>query len=118
PAGEWRGRASRTAAADFKNSYGHFSILNLVRLLDSNYVDGQRTSPFVKRIECLSQSDFKERSWSMSKVTYVGMDVHLNSIAAVWGRPKEKPRCIVVESNPDGWAKLMRAVGPEEVWGV
>jgi len=54
----------------------------------------------------------------MSKVTYVGMDVHLNSIAAVWGRPKEKPRCIVVENSPDGWAKLMRAVEPGEVWGV
>jgi hypothetical protein len=54
----------------------------------------------------------------MGRVTYVGMDVHLNSIAAVWGRPKEKPRCLVVKNDPEGWGNLMRAVGPEEAWGV
>jgi len=54
----------------------------------------------------------------MSKVTYLGMDVHLNLIAVVWGRAKEKPRCLVVENTSEGWEKLMRAVGPSEVWGV
>lgn len=54
----------------------------------------------------------------MSKVTYVGMDVHLNSIAAVWGRAKEKPRCFVVENSSEGWQKLVRAVGPGEFWGT
>jgi transposase len=54
----------------------------------------------------------------MSKVTYVGMDVHLNFIAVVWGRAKEQPRCLVVENTPEGWEKLVRAVGPGEIWGV
>jgi transposase len=54
----------------------------------------------------------------MSKVTYVGMDVHLNLIAVVWGRAKEKPRCLIVENSPEGWEKLVRAVGPGEIWGV
>lgn len=54
----------------------------------------------------------------MSKVTYVGMDVHLNTIAAVLGRAKEKPRCLIVENTPEGWEKLVRAVGPGEIWGV
>jgi transposase len=54
----------------------------------------------------------------MSKVTYLGMDVHLNLIAVVWGRAKEKPRCLIVENSPEGWEKLVRAVGPGEMWGV
>ena len=54
----------------------------------------------------------------MSKVTYLGMDVHLNLIAVVWGRAKEKPRCLIVENTPEGWGKLLRAVGPGEIWGV
>jgi hypothetical protein len=48
----------------------------------------------------------------MSKVIYLGMDVHLNVIAVVWGRAKEKPRCLIVENSPEGWEKLVRAVGP------
>jgi transposase len=54
----------------------------------------------------------------MSKVIYLGMDVHLNLIAVVWGRAKETPRCLVVENSPEGWEKLVRAVGPGEFWGV
>ena len=54
----------------------------------------------------------------MSKVTYVGMDVHLKLIAVVWGRAKEKPRCFVVENSPEGWEKLVGLVGPGEIWGV
>ena len=54
----------------------------------------------------------------MSKVTYVAMDVHLNSIAAVWGRAKEKPRNLIVDNTPEGWDRLEKAVGPGEIWGV
>lgn len=54
----------------------------------------------------------------MSKVTYVAMDVHLNSIAAVWGCAKEKPRNLVVDSSPEGWDRLEKAVGPGEMWAV
>ena len=54
----------------------------------------------------------------MSKVIYLGMDVHLNLIAVVWGRAKEKPRCLIVENSPEGWEKLVQAVGPGEIWGV
>lgn len=54
----------------------------------------------------------------MSKLTYVGMDVHLNSIAAVWAKPGEKPRSIVVPNTDEGLEALMRAVGKENVWGL
>ena len=54
----------------------------------------------------------------MSKVIFLGMDVHLNLIAVVWGRAKEKPRCLIVGNSPEGWEKLVRAVGPGEIWGV
>jgi transposase len=54
----------------------------------------------------------------MSKVTYVAMDVHLNLIAVVWGRAKEKPRCLIIDNTPAGWEKLVRAVGLGEIWGV
>ena len=54
----------------------------------------------------------------MSKVSYLGMDVHLNSIAVVWGQAKEKPRCLIVENSLEGWEKLVGAVGPGEIWGV
>src|SRR5579862_1434687 len=54
----------------------------------------------------------------MSKVIYVAMDVHLNSIAAVWGQAKEKQRCLVVDNSPEGWEMLVRAIGPGEIWGV
>jgi len=54
----------------------------------------------------------------MSKVIYVAMDVHLNSIATVWGQAKEKQRSLIVDNTADGWAKLMRVVGPGEVWSV
>lgn len=54
----------------------------------------------------------------MSKVTYVAMDVHLNSIAAVWGQPKETPRHLVIDNTPEGWDRLQKAVGPGEIWGM
>ena len=54
----------------------------------------------------------------MSMVIYVGLDVHLNSIAAVWGKAKEKPRTLVISPTEDGFRALVEAVGPGEVWAV
>lgn len=54
----------------------------------------------------------------MSMVTYVGLDVHLNSIAAVWGRLQEKPRNLIVPNTPAGLEALLKAVGPGPVWAV
>ncbi|MCI0656753.1 MAG: IS110 family transposase [Acidobacteria bacterium] len=54
----------------------------------------------------------------MSMVIYVGLDVHLNSIAAVWGRAKDKPRSMTVTPDEEGLKALVKAVGPGEVWGV
>lgn len=54
----------------------------------------------------------------MSNVIYVAMDVHLKLIAVVWGRAKDKRHSMVVENSPEGWAKLVQAVGTKDVWGV
>jgi transposase len=54
----------------------------------------------------------------MSMVTYVGLDVHLNSIAAAWGRLQEKPRNLIVPNTPAGLEALVKAVGPGQVWAV
>jgi len=54
----------------------------------------------------------------MSMVIYVGLDVHLNSIAAVWGKVKEKPRTLVISPTEEGYRALVEAAGPGEVWAV
>jgi transposase len=54
----------------------------------------------------------------MSMVIYVGLDVHLNSIAAVWGKAKDKPRSMTVTPTEEGFKELTAAVGTKEVWGV
>ena len=54
----------------------------------------------------------------MSMVIYVGLDVHLNSIAAVWGKAKEKPRSMTVPPTEECLRKLSREVGTGEIWGV
>jgi transposase len=54
----------------------------------------------------------------MSMVTYVGLDVHLNSIAAVWGRLQEKPRNVIVPNTPAGIDALLKAVGSGSVWAI
>src|SRR2546428_8912787 len=54
----------------------------------------------------------------MGKVTYVGMDVHLNSIAAVWGEAQEKPQTMTVTPTQEGFEALVKAVGSADVWGV
>jgi transposase len=54
----------------------------------------------------------------MSMVTYVGLDVHLNSIAAVWGRLQEKPRNLIVPNTPEGREALLKAIGTKNVWAV
>lgn len=47
----------------------------------------------------------------MSKGTYVGRDVPLNSMAAVWGKPGEKPRSLLVPNTDEGLESLFGAVG-------
>jgi transposase len=54
----------------------------------------------------------------MSMVIYVGLDVHLNSIAAVWGKAKDTPRSMTVVPDEEGLRALTEAVGEREVWGV
>ena len=54
----------------------------------------------------------------MKKVTYVGMDVHLNSIAVVWGSAKEKLHKAVVPNTQEGMEGLVRAIGTNDVWGM
>jgi transposase len=54
----------------------------------------------------------------MSMVIYVGLDVHLNSIAAVWGKAKDKPRSMTIVPDEEGFKALTEAVGTNEVWGV
>lgn len=54
----------------------------------------------------------------MSMVIYVGLDVHLNSIAAVWGKAKERPQSMTVAPTEEGFQALAEAVGVGEVWGV
>jgi len=51
-------------------------------------------------------------------VIYVGLDVHLNSIAAVWGKVKDKPRSMTVTPTEEGFKELTKAVGTKEVWAV
>lgn len=54
----------------------------------------------------------------MSMVIYVGMDVHLNSIAVAWGRALEKPRTLTITPTDEGFKSLTKAIGTENVWGV
>lgn len=54
----------------------------------------------------------------MSMVIYVGLDVHLNSIAAVWGKAKQNPRTLVISPTEEGYRALVEAVGHGEVWAV
>lgn len=54
----------------------------------------------------------------MTKVTYVGLDVHLKSIAVVWGKAKETPEHLEVPNTREGLANLARRVGSQDVWGV
>lgn len=42
----------------------------------------------------------------------------MNSIAAVWGKPGEKPRSMVVPNTEEGLQALLRAIGKENVWGL
>ena len=53
----------------------------------------------------------------MEKVTYVGMDVHLNSIAAVWRQAGGVQRKMTVMNTPTGREKLVKLIGKRNVWG-
>ena len=54
----------------------------------------------------------------MSDRIYVAMDVHLKMILAVWQCGRGKRRKLVVEATPEGFSKLVQAVGPGEIWAV
>lgn len=54
----------------------------------------------------------------MSKTTYVGLDVHLNSIMAVWGASKEASQKLEVPNREDGLAMLLKRIGSTDVWAV
>jgi len=54
----------------------------------------------------------------VSERTYVAMDVHLNSIVAVWKRKGGKEGKLVVEPDEKGLESLVKAVGDGEVWGA
>jgi transposase len=51
----------------------------------------------------------------MSMVIYVGLDVHLNSIAAVWGKAKQNPRTLVITPTEEGFRSLVEAVGKTDL---
>lgn len=52
----------------------------------------------------------------MSQRIYVALDVHLNSIVAVWRRAKGEERKFVVDATPEGLEKLVKLVGEGEIW--
>ena len=53
----------------------------------------------------------------MDTMTYVGMDVHLKTIAAVWQQPKGERRAVTVENSLGGLKKLVQVIGKASVWG-
>ena len=53
----------------------------------------------------------------MEKVTYVGMDVHLNSITAVWRQAGGMLRKVTVMNTPTGRKRLIKLIGTHNVWG-
>ena len=54
----------------------------------------------------------------MSKRSYVGMDVHLNSIVAVWQRAGGERHKLVVERTEEGFDRLVEAVEGTEIWAA
>lgn len=54
----------------------------------------------------------------MRKVTYVGMDVHLNQIVAVWKRVDSREFYAAVANSESGWEELRRRVGCSDVVAV
>src|SRR5688572_18908236 len=54
----------------------------------------------------------------MEQVTYAGLDVHKNSIMAVFGPVKSKPEKLKVGNNPKGWSRLGEQLKAWEVQAV
>jgi len=54
----------------------------------------------------------------MSKMTYVGMDVHQKWIVVVWKRRGEKEGVCTTENTREGWKKLVDVFGTEKVWAA
>lgn len=54
----------------------------------------------------------------MKQVTYVGLDVHKNSITAVYGPARSKPMSVKVGNSPKGWDRLQGKLAGLEVHAV
>lgn len=54
----------------------------------------------------------------MGDRTYVGLDVHVESIRAVWGRVREELRSRTVRNDEGGIGSLLEAIGREKVSAV
>lgn len=54
----------------------------------------------------------------MSKMTYLGMDVHKKWIVVVWMRRGEKEHVWMTENTLEGWAKLVEVLDTENVWAA
>lgn len=54
----------------------------------------------------------------MKQVTYVGLDVHKNSITAVFGPARTKPESMRVKNEPMGWERLAKRLEACEVRSV
>lgn len=52
-----------------------------------------------------------------NRVTYVGLDVHDETIVAAWGRPSD-PNAMVVANTEEGIEELVRRVGAGPVWAA
>lgn len=54
----------------------------------------------------------------MGQVTYVGLDVHMKFTVAVWKTAHGEERYAVVDTSPEGFAKLARLIGTGAVWAA
>ena len=54
----------------------------------------------------------------MSKVTYVGLDVHMKFTVAVWKTARGEEHWTIVETSAAGWAELAGRIGLGSVWAA
>jgi len=51
-------------------------------------------------------------------MTYVGLDVHDETIVAVWRRPGFRPKEMVYSNDEKGIERLVKDIGTKEIWAV
>ena len=79
----------------------------------------RKASPFVKRNKCVwKRSRFNERSWPVKQITYVGLDVHKNSIMAAIGPVRSKAESMKVTNDLKGWNRLAERLKELEAQAV